>query len=146
VVDPVATPTVPNAPSGERRQVTELFADMVGFTAISERLGEEGTFALVLERPFLSLSLRQLSLGPIHHSGKHRPTIGYREVGECRSVLRAPRRRPCGPVPNGVKSARPCISFFAIAFATYRLGHPPSFDDSGLTFDCCDPRRSSSGG
>src|SRR5450432_3527542 len=37
----------PAAPSGERRQVTVLFADMVGFTAISERLGEEGTFALI---------------------------------------------------------------------------------------------------
>ena len=34
-------------PSGERRQVTALFADMVGFTAFSERLGEEGTFALI---------------------------------------------------------------------------------------------------
>jgi class 3 adenylate cyclase len=33
--------------SGERRQVTALFADMVGFTAISERLGEEGTYALI---------------------------------------------------------------------------------------------------
>jgi class 3 adenylate cyclase len=40
-------PTAPAAPSGERRQVTVLFADMVGFTAISERLGEEGTFALI---------------------------------------------------------------------------------------------------
>lgn len=47
VSDPVATPTDPNAPSGERRQVTALFADMVGFTAISERVGEEGTFALI---------------------------------------------------------------------------------------------------
>ena len=27
--------------------MTALFADMVGFTAISERLGEEGTFALI---------------------------------------------------------------------------------------------------
>jgi class 3 adenylate cyclase len=45
--DTVATPTGPAAPSGERRQVTVLFADMVGFTAISERLGEEGTFALI---------------------------------------------------------------------------------------------------
>jgi class 3 adenylate cyclase len=33
--------------TAERRQVTALFADMVGFTAISERLGEEGTFALI---------------------------------------------------------------------------------------------------
>jgi class 3 adenylate cyclase len=47
VGDPVATPTDPSAPSGERRQVTALFADMVGFTAISERVGEEGTFALI---------------------------------------------------------------------------------------------------
>ena len=45
--DTASTPTAPAAPSGERRQVTALFADMVGFTAISERLGEEGTFALI---------------------------------------------------------------------------------------------------
>ena len=45
--DPVTTPTDPSAPSGERRQVTALFADMVGITAISERVGEEGTFALI---------------------------------------------------------------------------------------------------
>ena len=47
VSDPVTAATDPNAPSAERRQVTVLFADMVGFTAISERLGEEGTFALI---------------------------------------------------------------------------------------------------
>jgi class 3 adenylate cyclase len=37
----------PPAPLGERRQVSVLFADMVGFTAISEQLGEERTFAFV---------------------------------------------------------------------------------------------------
>jgi hypothetical protein len=37
----------PTSPSGERRQVTVLFADMVGFTTISERLAEEGTYALI---------------------------------------------------------------------------------------------------
>ena len=31
----------------ERRQVTVLFADMVGFTSISEQIGEEGVFALI---------------------------------------------------------------------------------------------------
>jgi class 3 adenylate cyclase len=36
-----------SAVPGERRQATVLFADIVGFTAISERLGEEGTYALV---------------------------------------------------------------------------------------------------
>ena len=45
--DAATPPTDPAAPSGERRQVTALFADMVGFTSISERLGEEGTFALI---------------------------------------------------------------------------------------------------
>ena len=45
--DAASTPTAPAVPSGERRQVTALFADMVGFSAISERLGEEGTFALI---------------------------------------------------------------------------------------------------
>ena len=47
VSDAATSPTDPAAPSGERRQVTVLFADMLGFTAISERLGEEGTFALI---------------------------------------------------------------------------------------------------
>jgi class 3 adenylate cyclase len=36
--------------------VTALFADMVGFTAISERLGEEGTFALI--QPIYELMAR----------------------------------------------------------------------------------------
>jgi class 3 adenylate cyclase len=47
VNDTPLAPSDPVQPSGERRQVTVLFADMVGFTAISERLGEEGTFALI---------------------------------------------------------------------------------------------------
>ena len=47
-MDEVPTsPRGPIPPSGERRQVTVLFADMVGFTSISEKLGEEGTFALI---------------------------------------------------------------------------------------------------
>ena len=32
---------------GQRRQVTVLFADMVGYTTISERLGEEATYGLM---------------------------------------------------------------------------------------------------
>jgi class 3 adenylate cyclase len=51
-----APPLGTAAPSGERRQVTVLFADMVGFTAISERLGEEGTFALI--QPIYELMAR----------------------------------------------------------------------------------------
>ena len=39
---------------GQRRQVTVLFADMVGYTTISERLGEEATYGLM-----------QAVLGPI---------------------------------------------------------------------------------
>lgn len=35
------------APSGERRQVTVLFADMVGFVEVSERIGEDATFSLI---------------------------------------------------------------------------------------------------
>ncbi len=56
VSDARATPANSAAPSGERRQVTALFADMVGFTAISERLGEEGTFALI--QPIYDLMTR----------------------------------------------------------------------------------------
>jgi class 3 adenylate cyclase len=47
VSDAAATPPNSAAPSGERRHVTVLFADMAGFTAISEHLGEEDTFALI---------------------------------------------------------------------------------------------------
>jgi class 3 adenylate cyclase len=47
VSDAAATPPNSAAPPGERRHVTALFADMVGFTAISEHLGEEDTFALI---------------------------------------------------------------------------------------------------
>jgi class 3 adenylate cyclase len=47
VSEPGTAPANSAAPSGERRQVTALFADMAGFTSISERLGEEGTFALI---------------------------------------------------------------------------------------------------
>jgi class 3 adenylate cyclase len=56
VSDTTTTPTDPAVPSGERRQVTALFADMIGFTAISERLGEEGTFALI--QPIYDLMAR----------------------------------------------------------------------------------------
>ena len=45
--DASLTSGAPAPPSAERRQVSVLFADMVGFTAISERVGEEATFALV---------------------------------------------------------------------------------------------------
>ncbi len=54
--DAAATPANSAAPSGERRQVTALFVDMVGFTAISERLGAEGTFALI--QPIYELMAR----------------------------------------------------------------------------------------
>lgn len=36
-----------SAPPSERRQVSVLFTDMVGFTPIAERLGEERTFAFI---------------------------------------------------------------------------------------------------
>jgi len=42
-----------------------LFADMVGFTAISERLGEEGTYALI--QP-----VYELMAGAVREQG-HRP-------------------------------------------------------------------------
>src|SRR5260370_11060602 len=32
---------------GERRQITVLFADMAGYTAVSERLGEEDAYELI---------------------------------------------------------------------------------------------------
>jgi class 3 adenylate cyclase/tetratricopeptide (TPR) repeat protein len=34
-------------PLGERRQVTVLFADMLGFVEVSERIGEDATFSLI---------------------------------------------------------------------------------------------------
>src|SRR6202795_3136509 len=54
--DAASTPTGPAPPSRERRQVAVLVADMIGFTTISERLGEEGTFALI--QPIYELMAR----------------------------------------------------------------------------------------
>jgi class 3 adenylate cyclase len=56
VSEPAATPANSAPPTGERRRVTALFADMAGFTSISERLGEEGTFALL--QPIYALMTR----------------------------------------------------------------------------------------
>ena len=39
-----------NCLDAERRQVTVLFADMVGFTSFSERAGEEAAFTLLVQR------------------------------------------------------------------------------------------------
>ena len=44
---------------GQRRQVTVLFTDMVGFTKTSEALGAERTYALIHQ---LSELMQQLSL------------------------------------------------------------------------------------
>ena len=38
-----------DTPDGQRRQVTVLFADIVGYTPIAERIGEEATFELIQE-------------------------------------------------------------------------------------------------
>ena len=46
----------------ERRQVTVLFADMVGFTAFSERSGEEAAFTLMQ-------SLSKLMEDAVHDQG-----------------------------------------------------------------------------
>ena len=54
--DAATPPTDQAVPSGGRRHVTVLFADMVGFTSISERLGKEGTFALI--QPIYELMAR----------------------------------------------------------------------------------------
>ena len=55
--------TPASTPVGERRQVSVLFADMVGFTAISERLGEERTFV------FVRLIYERLSAAVREHGG-----------------------------------------------------------------------------
>jgi class 3 adenylate cyclase/tetratricopeptide (TPR) repeat protein len=41
------TNAAPQSASGQRRQVTVFFSDMVNFTGLAERLGEEATFELV---------------------------------------------------------------------------------------------------
>src|SRR6202020_1223723 len=92
----------PVQPPGERRQVTVLFADMVGFTAISERLGEEGTFALI--QP-----IYELMAGAVKEQGGSVKDFtgdgimalwgasGAREdapLPACRAALRIHERRP----------------------------------------------------
>ena len=62
---PLAPPDPVQSP-GERRQVTVLFEDMVGFTAISERLGEEGTYSLIQPINTLDLMQARALLGQLH--------------------------------------------------------------------------------
>src|ERR1022692_2246545 len=84
-------PSDPASPSGERRQVTVLFADMVGFTAISERLGEEGTFALI--QP-----IYQLMAAAVKEQGgsvKDFTGDGIRPLFGAREALEAAPLRPC---------------------------------------------------
>jgi hypothetical protein len=74
VRDGTNTPTDSASPSGERRHVTALFADMVGFTATSERLGEEGTFALI--QPPRGFGLKRLVDLPMAWPDQWR-TLGF---------------------------------------------------------------------
>ena len=93
--DAASTPTAPAAPSGERRQVTALFADMVGFTAISERLGEEGTFALI--QPIYELMAARGEGAGRLGQGLHR----RRHHGAVRRARRAGGRAAAG-LPRGI--------------------------------------------
>ena len=53
MTDAASQPPLTAEPAAERRQVTALFADMVGFTEIAERLEEEGTLAFM--RPIFDM-------------------------------------------------------------------------------------------
>ena len=55
---------------GQRRQVTVLFADMVGYTSISERLGEEATYGL------MQAVLEPISRAVHEHGGKVKTYTG----------------------------------------------------------------------
>ena len=91
VSDNATTPTDPTAPSGERRQVTAMFADMVGFTAIAERLGEEGTFALI--RPIF-----EMLTGAVASRADRSRTSPATASWRCSACPRRSRTRRCAPV------------------------------------------------
>lgn len=63
---PASEPT----PQGERRQVSVLFADMVGYTAIVDRLGEEGAL------PFTRMIYERLTRTVREHGGSVRGFAG----------------------------------------------------------------------
>lgn len=68
--DPATTAS--EATVGERRQVTVLFADMAGFTAIAERIGEEGTYALMRQVYALMAEAIRAVIGFCSGQGKER--------------------------------------------------------------------------
>jgi class 3 adenylate cyclase len=81
----------------ERRQVTVLFADMVGFTTFSERSGEEAAFTLMQ-------SLQKLMEDAVHDQGG--VVQGYTGDG-IMAVFGAPaptRTRRCVPAERRLKS------------------------------------------
>jgi hypothetical protein len=103
--EPAPTPPQAASSSGERRQVTVLFADTVGFTAISEKLGEEGTYALV--QP-----IYELMAGAVHHYGQ------TNRAGKAFTYLAM-----AGAKVLGVYSLDEADNYFAAAIAL--LDHSP---------------------
>jgi class 3 adenylate cyclase len=71
----------------ERRQVTVLFADMVGFTAFSERSGEEAAFTLMQ-------SLSKLMEDAVHDQGGS--VQGFTGDGITAALLGSPNAAECG--------------------------------------------------
>ena len=109
----------------ERRQVTVLFTDMVGFTTFSERSGEEAAFTLMR-------SLSKLMDGAVHAQGG----IVQAFTGDgIMAVFGAPIAYEDAPLRAGraalsilqrlgttVAAKRRCCTWFMDAFTASRLG------------------------
>ena len=81
----------------ERRQVTVLFADMVGFTSFSERSGEEAAFTLMR-------SLWKLMVEAVReHGGVVKTTPGM-ALWRCSACQLHSRTRRCGPLARHFRS------------------------------------------
>ena len=73
---------------GERRQVTILFADLVGFTAFSERAGEEAAYTLMKR-------ITKLLRETVHELGGTVKLHRRRRDGAVWRTARAGGRRSC---------------------------------------------------
>ena len=110
LVDRVVSQQLPLALGGERVQVTVLFADVVGFTPLCERLKPEDTVALLNE---LFTIMTEIVF-------RHHGTVD-KFMGDCMMAFWAPPQSPQEHATRALEAAEEILSWLAIGNASWRV-------------------------
>ncbi len=107
------------SPGGERRVVTVLFSDLVGFTSISEQLGPEALVA----------ALNEYFEAASHELAVHGATFD-KFIGDAIMCFWN------APLPQEDHAARACLTALALLRVVNRLAGSSSLGLRGKSFDC----------